>query len=99
MTATECRVFGCGMPALEDGKCVRCGDGPGRGPDMCAGECGRRKRRGQLMCGPCWGLVSPAAQAEVLSSWRAWRRQLGDPELLQTYKTAARTAVREVTGS
>lgn len=96
--AAECRRLGCTMPPLEDGLCVRCGEGPGRGPDMCPADCGRRKHRSHLMCGYCWRSVSPTLQQAVLSSWRRWRRCPSDAELLERYRENTRAAVREVTG-
>ena len=60
----------------------------------CPTICGRTVRPGHLMCPACWRKVPKDLQAEVHRTWRRWRRDLGDADLMQAYRDASDTAVR-----
>lgn len=40
----------------------------------CPTGCGRVRRTGMLMCGPCWRQVPKDIQAWVYSTWRRYQR-------------------------
>lgn len=60
--------------------------------EPCPVGCGRARRDGHLMCGSCWRRVPASAQREVYRSWRAWNKDLADPELARAYRAAADNA-------
>jgi len=57
-------------------------------------NCDRTVSKGKLMCPGHWGAVPPEIQREVYRTWRAYRRDLGDPDRFEAYD-AARTAAIE----
>lgn len=67
-------------------------------PDECPVGCGRRRRRGHLMCGPCWSSVPKFLQRDVLNTWRRWRRNRADAGALRAYRSAVDAAMTSVAG-
>lgn len=59
----------------------------------CPSGCGRRRRTGQLMCPACWSEVPRHLQRDVQSTWRRWRRDLGNGEALRAYRAATDAAL------
>lgn len=64
--------------------------------DDCPTGCGRTRRRGHLMCGPCWAEVPKHLQAEVYRTWRKWRRNLADGDALREYQAAHDAALASI---
>lgn len=62
----------------------------------CPVGCGRRVRDGHLMCPACWRHVPRELQAAVHRTWRRWRRDLGNGELMHAYTEASDAAVGSV---
>ena len=60
----------------------------------CPTGCARKVRAGHLLCAACWRRVPKDLQAEVHRTWRAWRRDLGDADLMHAYRHAAVAATR-----
>jgi len=65
-------------------------------PDQCPVGCGRRRRRGHLMCGPCWSRVPKFLQRDVLNTWRRWRNNHAEPGALRAYRAAVDAAMSSV---
>lgn len=66
-------------------------------PGECPTGCGRGVRIGQLMCSTCWRQVPKDLQADVNRTWRAWRRDWRDEELMRAWRDAADRATAAVT--
>ena len=64
--------------------------------DDCPTGCGRKRRNGHLMCGPCWGQVPGHLQRDVYRTWRKWRKDLGDADALNEYRDAHDAAIAAV---
>jgi hypothetical protein len=62
----------------------------------CPSRCGRNRVTGQLLCRPCWGDVPRHLQREVHRTWRAWRADLGDPDLMRSHRSASDAAIASV---
>jgi hypothetical protein len=62
----------------------------------CPTGCSRSVREGHLMCPGCWREVPNHLQAEVHRTWRRWRRDLGNAELMKAYREAADHAVGSI---
>lgn len=58
--------------------------------------CARTVSEGKLMCPKDWGAVPPDLQKAVHRTWRAWRRDLGNAELMQAYREASDAAIGAV---
>lgn len=56
-------------------------------------RCHRKCGTDKLMCGPCWAMVPKPYQRDVHRTYAAWRRNLGDPDLMRTYRAAADAAI------
>jgi hypothetical protein len=59
----------------------------------CPTGCGRHVLAGHLMCAACWRKVPKPLQAAVHRAWRAWRRDLGNAELMRAHTRAADAAI------
>jgi hypothetical protein len=62
----------------------------------CPVGCGRRVQVGHLMCRSCWSRVPRDLQQEVYRTWRAWRRDWGDLDLMHAYREAKEAAIAAV---
>lgn len=62
----------------------------------CPVGCGRTTKTGHLTCGPCWHQVPKELQTAVYQTWRRWRRDFGNAELMLAYREAADAAVGSV---
>lgn len=62
----------------------------------CPTGCGRRVKRGHLMCGPCWGAVPRELQRDVYRTFRAWRSCPGDPDRFLAYEQAREAAIASI---
>lgn len=57
--------------------------------------CGNTLREGHLLCGPCWRLVPPLLQREVLRAWRSFRQARGGLDTIdrgEVYRQVAAAA-------
>ena len=59
----------------------------------CPSGCGRTVAPGHLMCPGCWREVPKHLQLDVHRTWRRWRRDLGNAELMLAYKDASDAAL------
>lgn len=62
----------------------------------CPVGCGRVVRPGHLMCAACWRKVPKELQQAVYRTWRAWRKDFGNAELMAAYEDASNAAVGSV---
>ncbi|MBP2390104.1 hypothetical protein JOF40_001229 [Aeromicrobium fastidiosum] len=58
----------------------------------CPTGCGRKAQAGHYMCRSCWSRVPRDLQQRVYATWRAWRKDLGDPDLMRAYRAATDAA-------
>lgn len=57
-------------------------------PGMCPTGCGQPKPLGKLMCLTCWREVPDHLKADVMRTWRTYRKAAGSSQRIG--KTAAR---------
>jgi hypothetical protein len=50
------------------------------------------------MCPACWRKVPSDLQSQVYRAWRAWRRDLGNADLMHEHDHVSDLAIKAVTG-
>lgn len=68
---------------------------------QCPAGCGRARKAGRLLCGPCWSEVPKVLQREVYRTWRAYkasnpRTHPRFPEKSREYRDARDAAIGSI---
>lgn len=65
--------------------------------DQCPTGCGRTRKHGHLMCPTCWRRVPGDLQHQVYRAWQAWRRDMGNVDLMREHGHVSDLAIKAAT--